>query len=483
MKSLLELVARLQVLREPPPPASLAAGRARFLAEAARLRQARSVRPSRQATGIVARPWGRLGTAVFRPALSLFIVIILFTFVGFTAQAASQSLPGSPLYPVKLAVERTQVALTFDPAAEARLEMTLAERRLSEVRLLAQTGRGPDVITLHRLDHQWNTSLQAIASAGDPEATALLRQALQVLSQERASLSHLLTQAAPEVQEKLTITLALTEETELAIRKALADPPEFYRTYGRPTATPAPSARSHSLKPGSSPTATTQPPPPTPSPTLLPPAPPTQPPATTRPPDTGEEPPSRTRKDPPGPPPAPTPTETPRPEPRYPTPTVAPTEPPPTPTRARPTRPFNPSPTQASTPTPTQASTPTWTPSSTPFPTPTSTDLPTREPTPTEWPTCEPTPTPTPTGVRLDPTPTRTVGPTLPPPTPEETPEPTPTVTPHATPRLARPTPPAFTPTARPTKPPPPTYPPPTYPPLPWEPTEGPDEPLGPTQT
>ena len=68
---------------------------------------------------------------------------------GFTVAAASNnSLPGDPLYGVKLGVERAEVAITFDSAARARLELQFAERRLNEAQRLYAMGRTTDAVAL-----------------------------------------------------------------------------------------------------------------------------------------------------------------------------------------------------------------------------------------------------------------------------------------------------------------------------------------------
>lgn len=401
---LLEVVAQLRVLREPPPPASLAAARVRFLARAQELRSRRSARRSRSSTGVVAWSWPRLGGVALRPVVSLVLVAILFSLVGYTAQAAGASLPGSPLYPVKLVVEQTQVTLATDREARAHLQVTFAARRLDEIQRLAEAGRQPDPAALSRLAQQWEASVQAIASLPEGERTALLAQALEALSREREALRRLLGRCPPEVQEPLLATLAWTEETELRLRKSLTKPEDF-----REPAEPA-AERPAVVLPSETPT----PPAPTPTPEAQ--ATPTPVPPQVRK--------ARPRL---SPPPA-TPTATQRP-----------------PRRAR-----------TATPTATpEPPTPTATPRPTPTPTP-------KPPTPTATPTAPPPePTATPTGIRLDPTPTDTASPA--PVTPALTPTPTPTATPTPgrTPRPFEPVPPTLTP---PTKPPPTLLPPPPRP-------------------
>jgi hypothetical protein len=61
-----------------------------------------------------------------------------------TAAASNNSLPGDPLYGVKLGVERAQLATTFSSAARARLELQFADLRLSEAQRLFAAGRVKD---------------------------------------------------------------------------------------------------------------------------------------------------------------------------------------------------------------------------------------------------------------------------------------------------------------------------------------------------
>jgi hypothetical protein len=64
---------------------------------------------------------------------------------GVTAAAASSnSLPGDPLYGVKLGLERAQLAVTLDSAARARLEVHLTDLRLVEAQQLIAEGRVQD---------------------------------------------------------------------------------------------------------------------------------------------------------------------------------------------------------------------------------------------------------------------------------------------------------------------------------------------------
>lgn len=107
--------------------------RNRMLAAAAHRRRGQRWNPF----GALPRPAARLAFA------GAFAVALLVG--GLTSAAASgNSLPGDPLYPVKLAVERAQLAVAFDPAARARLHAQFADVRLSEAQRLIAAGRVQD---------------------------------------------------------------------------------------------------------------------------------------------------------------------------------------------------------------------------------------------------------------------------------------------------------------------------------------------------
>jgi len=85
-----------------------------------------------------------------------------------TAAAASgDSLPGDPLYAIKLGVERAQLATTFDSGARVRLQLHFADVRLDEAQRLFALGRAQDGIrVIDQYDSavtQFNLSISASA--------------------------------------------------------------------------------------------------------------------------------------------------------------------------------------------------------------------------------------------------------------------------------------------------------------------------------
>jgi hypothetical protein len=135
---MLRLSVELNSLGAPAAdPAFRLRARNRMLGLAARRRSERQRSPR----AWLPRPAARLAFAG--------MVAIGLVAAGITAAAASDtSLPGDPLYGVKLGIERVQLAVTFDSASRARLQLHLADVRLGEAQRLFSLGRKGDAITL-----------------------------------------------------------------------------------------------------------------------------------------------------------------------------------------------------------------------------------------------------------------------------------------------------------------------------------------------
>lgn len=83
-----------------------------------------------------------------KPTLQMLAILLVVIFLGAgigTAYASSNTLPGDALYPIKTTVENLQLLLTFDDAHEARLQIEFAQRRIGEMKTLAEMGRSEDI--------------------------------------------------------------------------------------------------------------------------------------------------------------------------------------------------------------------------------------------------------------------------------------------------------------------------------------------------
>jgi len=81
----------------------------------------------------------------FEPAVVMGAVLLTFLVSSFTVNAAFYSLPGDSLYPIKLTLERTHVALVTDEQKKVELRIEFAEKRVAELdRVVSQTNVTPE---------------------------------------------------------------------------------------------------------------------------------------------------------------------------------------------------------------------------------------------------------------------------------------------------------------------------------------------------
>ncbi len=81
----------------------------------------------------------------FRWATALVAILVMLMASSGLVVAASSSMPDSPLYSVKLAVEQMQLNLTFSDLGKAKLYAKFADRRISEIMHMAKKGDASQV--------------------------------------------------------------------------------------------------------------------------------------------------------------------------------------------------------------------------------------------------------------------------------------------------------------------------------------------------
>jgi len=102
----------------------------------------------------------------WRWATVLSTVGVLFLIsTGSVMAASTTSMPGQPLYQVKLAMEQAQITLTPSSTAKARLYAMLADRRVTEIVYAAQSGNAELTINLTQ---QFTNDLSMVSSYATP---------------------------------------------------------------------------------------------------------------------------------------------------------------------------------------------------------------------------------------------------------------------------------------------------------------------------
>ena len=157
LKPLLKAAFVSRSLPKPEPsPEAVQSGKNRLLAEVDSLRLENKFSKNRTKSAD-ARYTGRLLEKIHSfidkenidmklvPRLAIYVLITALVGGFFTVSASASSLPGDPLYGLKLGWEQTQMALTFDDDAQAELEEEFESERISEVEELLEEGREEEI--------------------------------------------------------------------------------------------------------------------------------------------------------------------------------------------------------------------------------------------------------------------------------------------------------------------------------------------------
>jgi len=122
-----------------------------------------------------------MGVMKLSTALLALVLVVGLTFGA--SQAAAGSLPGEPLYGLKLAVEETRLALTSDSEARAALNLALAEERLDEITALLEQGQAVDEATAERVERQLRAALEAAPAQALEALAAAIQQRQRTMEQ------------------------------------------------------------------------------------------------------------------------------------------------------------------------------------------------------------------------------------------------------------------------------------------------------------
>jgi uncharacterized membrane protein YgcG len=178
---------------------------------------------------------------------------LIFGSVGSTAVLAASSLPDSPLYPLKLAIEQTRLTLASQPADQADLHLSLARVRTQEMAQLALAGKVPDQATLTRLQQHLNQSLNLAAQMPDGPMLGLLTQAQQMIQSQQQQLVQTQAQVSQPARVALGQATELLDQANQDIEVGLQNPQTFRwrHTHTQPDPLEAPSPPTLVPEPGS----------------------------------------------------------------------------------------------------------------------------------------------------------------------------------------------------------------------------------------
>jgi len=220
-----------------PSPEARAAGRRRLLAAVAKKRREKAparvglLRRLGQSAATLVQPWVQLPlvnnkrTQPLRLAQAMAAVLVIVSLVSAgTVGVAADSLPDSPLYTIKRATERVQLALTTTAAGQARLHMDYSKKRLDEAQSLWEAGKGLYEMTLWDIESEYNGALAAINQVPDEQMRSLLDDFNMLTARQQVLLEEMKPGMPPAEKEAVEKALETSAEYQSLATEAMTEP-------------------------------------------------------------------------------------------------------------------------------------------------------------------------------------------------------------------------------------------------------------------
>jgi hypothetical protein len=150
-------------------------------------------------------------------------VAVIISLGSGTVALANDSLPETPLYPVKLILEDTRMAMANNPVEQASLQMSLAQVRLQEMTQLTQAGDEIDEPLVSRLETHLQQALQLAAQTDETDLVGLLTQMQTMLQNEQQTM----TQQGDPAQAMFGSVTQILNQYQERVQAGLDDPPMF----------------------------------------------------------------------------------------------------------------------------------------------------------------------------------------------------------------------------------------------------------------
>jgi len=147
-----------------------------------------------------------------RWAVALAAVLVLILVGVGTVSASASSLPGDTLYPVKTATEKVQGFFTLGSEAKANLHMKLAQRRLNELKLLAESNRNIPQTLLGVMNTETNGAIE-ILSRDKEVGNKSIDRLMGLTSNQKTVLTELMGEVTPKAKLRLQDALKRCEDS------------------------------------------------------------------------------------------------------------------------------------------------------------------------------------------------------------------------------------------------------------------------------
>ncbi len=146
--------------------------------------------------------------------------LVAFSMLGGSVVVASaHSLPDSPLYSVKLTVEKVQLVLKTSNYSKAQFYLNLAEKRLEEAQKLAKDGDSKGLKDcLKAMTDNLDEARKAANLLNPKEKREILTQIIKFCERKEKTFEVLALKASPEIKNIIGKALGICNEARVAVK-------------------------------------------------------------------------------------------------------------------------------------------------------------------------------------------------------------------------------------------------------------------------
>ena len=171
---------------------------------------------------------------------ALLVVVVTGVLGSGVVWTAGDSLPGNPLYPIKLATEDVRLALASTPADQIDLALQFVEERAEEMQSLVVAGQLVPDEAIARMERHIESALIQAAWASDGEIAGLLTRIAERTRTQAQMLGEVQATAPQQASAGLGRAVAVCRQGAEAAEDGMNDPYAFRRRYRDQQGTPEP---------------------------------------------------------------------------------------------------------------------------------------------------------------------------------------------------------------------------------------------------
>ena len=161
------------------------------------------------------------------------IFIVAFGSLGGTLAAATDSLPGSFAYSIKISLEKARLAFAKDSDEQATMHLEFAQERVQEMVRLADKDHAPEEELLARTQMHMRSAYQLSAEAGNEQIQDFLAEAFEAARVSQSELEVAQEQAHARVREQLEEASGFMFQWQYEAENGMQDPEYLRWRYGQ----------------------------------------------------------------------------------------------------------------------------------------------------------------------------------------------------------------------------------------------------------